>query len=151
MTRTKLTESFLIAARGVIHEISKERNIKIQIIISLGVIVISILLKISKIDFIIILSVCFLVIILELLNKSFEKLIDVISPNYNKELGRVKDIAAAAVLLSAFLSIIVGLLILYRPIINTLKLAPEPVLTSLIVINIFLIAIILVTYYVKKK
>lgn len=151
MTRTKLTESFLIAARGVIHEISKERNIKIQIIISLGVIVISILLKISKIDFIIILSVCFLVIILELLNKSFEKLIDVISPNYNKELGRVKDIAAAAVLLSAFLSIIVGLLILYRPIINTLKLPPEPVLTSLIVINIFLIAIILITYYVKKK
>ena len=151
MTQTKLTESFLIAARGVIHEISKERNIKIQIIIGLCVIVTSILLKISKIDFIIILLVSFLVIILELLNKGFEKLIDVISPNYNKELGRVKDIAAAAVLLSAILSVIVGLLILYKPIINALKLAPESVLTGLIVIDVLFIAIILIAYYIKKK
>lgn len=151
MTRIKLTESFLIAARGVIHEISKERNIKIQIIIGLCVIVISILLKISKIDFIIILLVSFLVIILELLNKGFEKLIDVVSPNYNKELGRVKDIAAAAVLLGAILSAVVGLLILYKPIINALKLAPESVLTNLIVIDILLISVILLTYCIKKK
>ena len=74
-----------------------------------------------------------------------------ISPNYNKELGRVKDITSAAVLLGAFLSAVVGILILYKPIINALKLAPESVLISLVGINIFLIAVILFTYYIKKK
>ena len=147
MTQTKLTESFLIAARGVIHEISKERNIKIQIIIGLCVIVISILLKISKIDFVIILLVSFLVIILELLNKGFEKLIDVISPDYNKELGRVKDITAAAVLLGAILATVVGLLILYEPIMRILQEISKFFSPLFLIIANIIIMIVILLYH----
>jgi len=151
MTQTKLAESFLIAARGIFHEIYEERNIKIQIIIGLCIIIVSILLKISKIDFIIILLVSFLVIILELLNTGFEKLIDVISPNYNKELGRVKDISAAAVLFSVILAVIVGLLILYKPVINAFKLAPESILINLIIINLVFVIIIVFICIIRKN
>jgi len=151
MTRTKLIESFLIAIKGIFYEILEERNIKIQMIIGLIIILISIALKIPKIYFIVILLVCFLVIILELLNKCFERLIDLISPDYHEEFGKIKDIAAGAVLLSVILSVIIGLLILYEPMMNALKLAPKSVLTSLIVIDILLVAIILLAYYIKKK
>jgi len=150
MTQTKLAKSFLIAAKGTFYEIVEERNIKIQIMIGLCIIIVSILLKIPKINFILILLVSFLVIILELLNTGVEKLIDAISPNYNKELGRVKDISAAAVLLSSILAVIVGFLILYRPIINALKLSPEFALINFMIINILLL-IIIVLVFIKRK
>jgi diacylglycerol kinase len=150
MTQTKLAKSFLIAAKGTFHEIVEERNIKIQIIIGLCAIILSISLKIPKINFIIILLVSFLVIILELLNTGFEKLIDVISPDYNKDLGRVKDISSAAVLISSILAVIVGLLILYRPIINALKLSYEFALINFMIINTILLAII-IFIFIKRK
>ena len=150
MTKTKLAKSFLIATKGIFKEISEERNIKIQIIIGLCVIIVSVLLKIPKIDFILILLVSFLVIILELFNTGFEKLIDVISPDYDKRLGRVKDISSAAVLLSSILAIIVGLLILYKPMINALKLSPESALINFMVVNTILLGIIIFVF-IKRK
>lgn len=150
MTKTRLAKSFLIAAKGTFNEIAEERNIKIQIVIAFCVIITSILLKIPKINFIIILFVCFLVIILELLNTGFEKLIDAISLDYNKKLGRVKDISAAAVLFSSILAITVGLLILYRPIVNALKLSPGFALVNLMIINTILLGVIIFIFAKRK-
>ena len=120
MKKNKFYKSVLFALTGIAHGISKERNIKIQVLIGISVILISILLRIPKIEFIIILFISFFVIILELLNTSLEKLIDKICPQYDAEYGRIKDITAGAVLLAVILSIIIGVLILFRPIISIL-------------------------------
>lgn len=112
----KILKSIWTALKGIAHGISKESNIIIQMIIALAVIVTSVLLRISNTQLTIIITVCFLVIILELINTSIEHLIDRISPKFDKEYGKVKDMMAGAVLLAALLAIIVGVIILCSPI-----------------------------------
>lgn len=52
-----------------------------------------------------------LVIIVELLNTSIEVLVDLISPQKHPKAGAIKDLAAAAVLVSALVALIIGLFI----------------------------------------
>ena len=118
MEKRKLHQSVWIAIRGIADGISRERNIKIQVVIGIAVIVASILLKLSTTELALIIFICFFVIIMEMLNTSLEKLIDKLSPEHDGDIGRIKDLAAGAVLLAVILSIILGFLILLRPIID---------------------------------
>lgn len=118
MEKNKFSKSVFIALRGIAQGISKERNIKIQILIGFIVIIVSLLLEIPKIEFIIILFISFFVIILELINTSIERLIDKISPQFDKDYGKIKDVMVGVVLSAVILSIIIGFLILFNPIIS---------------------------------
>jgi hypothetical protein len=85
-------------------------------------------------------------------NRGFEKLIDLISPEYNKEFGKVKDVMAGVVLLTFIMAIVVSVLILYEPVIRLLGIISNNSLSLiLITANIFLCAIVLLVYYIKKK
>ncbi len=152
MTKINFRDSALCAFKGLFKGISSERNIKIQILIGSIIIFTAILLNITKVYLITIIIVCFLVIILELFNRSFEKLIDLISPEYNKEFGRVKDTMAGVVLLTFTMAIIVSFLILYDPVINFLKLITyNPISLIVIIANILLILVILLLHYLRNK
>ena len=151
MTRTNLGESFIAATKGIYLGISKDRNTKIHLVIGFIVLISAFLLKIPKIDFIIISIICFLVIVLELFNNCIERVIDAISPNHNKELGKVKDILAGIVLTADFLAVVIGLLIFYRPLIKILNISPIYPPIILTIINILLIPVILLIYHIKKK
>lgn len=151
MTRTNLGESFVAATKGIYLGISKDRNTKIHLVIGLLVLISAFLLKVSKIDFIIISIVCFLAIVLELFNNCIERVIDAISPIHNKELGKAKDILAGIVLTADFLAVVVGLLIFYRPLMKILNIPPTYPMIILTIINILLTIIVLLAYYIKKK
>jgi len=118
MEKRKFHQSVWLALKGIADGISKERNIKIQLVIGIAVIVVSLLLKISTVELAIIISISFLVIVLEMLNTGLEKLFDILRSDYDGDIGRVKDMMAGAVLLAAILSIILGFLILLNPIID---------------------------------
>ena len=49
-------------------------------------------------------------------NESINSIIDKLSPNFDNEYGKIKDIMAGAVLLSAILALIIGFLVLSKPI-----------------------------------
>ncbi len=152
MTKTTFKDSVLHATRGLFRSISKERNIRIQIIVGSIIILTAILLEISRTYLITIIIVCFLVIILEMFNRGFEKLIDLVSPEYNKEFGRVKDVMAGVVLLTFIMAMIVSIMILYQPIITLIEILSNNIISlSLILSNIILISIILLVYYIKKN
>jgi undecaprenol kinase len=152
MTRISFIQSAFCATRGLFHGISSERNIKIQIMIGGLVILTAMLLEISKIYLITIIIVCFLVIILELFNRGFEKLIDLVSPEYNKEFGKVKDAMAGVVLLTFGMAIIVSLLILYEPILKALSaISHHPLFLALIIGNVLLLAGTIIIDYIKRN
>ena len=152
MTRIGFKDSVLCAARGLFKGISSERNIKIQILIGSIIIFISLLLEIPKTYLITIIIVCFLVVILELFNRGFEKLIDLVSPEYNKDFGKVKDAIAGVVLLTFTMAIIVSFLILYEPVIKLLEMMSGEIYSAIAILaNIFLILIVLVVNYIKNK
>jgi len=49
----------------------------------------------------------------EIFNTAVEKLTDLVSPEYNKLAGRVKDLAAGAVLMAAMTALVIGFLVFW--------------------------------------
>ena len=76
------------------------------IAIALGVI-----LKVNPLEWSLLIIVIAIVFIAELLNTAIETLSDYVNPEWNEKIMQVKDYAAAAVLISATVSLLVGGLI----------------------------------------
>ena len=70
-----------------------------------------IILKINHYEWSLLIIVTGIVFLTELLNTSLESLSDIIDPEWNEQVKKAKDYAAAAVLISAIISVIVGGLI----------------------------------------
>ena len=116
-----LVNSFRIAFSGLFHGLLKERNSKIQLTVAAVTLTVSIILGVSKLEMLVIVTACFFVIILELINTSIEKLLDVLYPNHHPEIGLVKDIMSGVVLLGALLSVVIGVIVLYQPAIEFIQ------------------------------
>ncbi len=106
-------KSFVYAFRGLKTVWREEQNFRFQIATSVLVLFIAILLRIKKTDFIIIFLLIGMVLVLELINSSFERLIDILKPRIHEYSKEIKNISSAVVLVSAILSIIVGVAIFY--------------------------------------
>ena len=88
-----------------------ERNFQLEILALLINIFLIVYLKLSPEHAAIILMVCFAVLSVEMLNTAIEKICDFVHPEFSEQIGLIKDIAAGAVLLLAFVSVIIALLI----------------------------------------
>jgi undecaprenol kinase/diacylglycerol kinase (ATP) len=79
--------------------------------IALLVAIAGIFFSISTAEWMIIL-ICFaMVLSFEIINSAIEKLCDLVSPEFNLTIKKVKDMSASAVLLAAIISFIVGCII----------------------------------------
>lgn len=74
-------------------------------------ITLSLILKISFLELSIIFIMIAIVLVLEIINTITENIMDFLCKDYNLNVKIIKDMAAGAVLVSAFIAIIVGLLI----------------------------------------
>ena len=75
-----LFSSISNAIQGIMYVFKREKNFKIQLCIALVVICISLFFQISRVEWLFILSLIFLVLSLELLNSAFEKITDILKP-----------------------------------------------------------------------
>jgi len=91
--------------------IKSERNFQIEFFAFLINIFLIFYLKLSTADTIFILTVSSGVLIAEIFNTAIEKICDIIQPEFDNKIGFIKDISAGAVLLTAVLSLIAGILI----------------------------------------
>ena len=107
--------SFRNAFSGWWHVIRTQRNAWIHAIVSVAVIVISFILQLSAQDWAVIMVAIALVWIAEFLNTALEAVVDLASPQHNHLAKVGKDVGAAAVLIAAATSVIIGLLILGPP------------------------------------
>ena len=80
--------------------------------------ILSLILKISIIELVLILICIFIVLALEMVNTSIEIICDMIDYQYNEKIKIVKDISAGAVLLSAIGSGIIGLIVFIPRLVN---------------------------------
>lgn len=113
-----LLQSFRDAFRGLFFVLKNERNARIHLAVSVLVAAGGFVLQISTVEWMVLILTIAMVWITEVYNTTLERLIDLIHPEWGQEAGICKDISAAGVILSALVSIIVGLLIfgpkLYR-------------------------------------
>jgi len=88
-----------------------QNNVRIHIIITIGIIFLSIVLGISIFEWGLIILTMALVWITESFNTVYERLFDLVDPTVNPLVKIGKDVSAAAVLISAVVSIIIGILV----------------------------------------
>ncbi|NCU18477.1 diacylglycerol kinase family protein [Pallidibacillus pasinlerensis] len=103
--------SFKYAFEGIVSAFKKERNLKIHFVIAAVVIVLGALFKLHKLEWIILILTIGIMIVLELINTSIERTIDLITEDYHPLAKQAKDIAAAACLVFAICTVIIGLII----------------------------------------
>jgi diacylglycerol kinase len=104
-------KSFIYALHGIWSGIADQRNLKFQLGVAVVVIGAGFYLSITPIEWCIILLCIALVIGLELVNTALENLVDLVTLERNPLAGRIKDIAAGAVLAVSVISLIIGLII----------------------------------------
>ena len=109
--RKKLRNSFKYAFEGIEEAWKTEQNLKIHFVIMALVIIAGFIFKISAMEWIICLLLFAIVISLELINTAIETTVDIAMPDINEKAKYAKDIAAGAVLFSAMISVIIGLII----------------------------------------
>lgn len=114
-------DSFRYAFEGVRTVFQEERNMRSHTLSTLGVIIMSLFLPLSLYEWLWILLVCFLVFVMEIWNTVVENIVDFISPGRHPLAKKIKDMAAAAVLLTSFFSLLVGAMILVPKIIQIIK------------------------------
>lgn len=100
--------SFKFAFHGLWLLVQNEHNSRIHFLAAILAIALGIILKINPYEWSLLIIVIGIVFLTELLNSSLETLADVVNPEWNEKIRNVKDYAAAAVLISAIISIIVG-------------------------------------------
>ncbi|HAL16928.1 MAG TPA: diacylglycerol kinase [Anaerolineaceae bacterium] len=112
--------SFKYAFSGLRYVIISQRNAWIHAAITLLVVILAVLLKLNLQEWGILLLAIGLVWTAEIFNTALEALVDLVSPQPHPLAKIVKDTSAAAVLVSAIISILIGLLILLPPLIAAL-------------------------------
>ena len=108
-----LFTSFFNAFQGVKYVFVREQNFRLQIFISVIVLLLAFVFQLRIHEIIVILLLIFLVLILELLNSAVEVFVDVVKPRLSQQIKVVKDIMAGMVFLSAVGSAIIGIIIFW--------------------------------------
>ena len=98
------------ALRGIRFVLSGE-NFRIQCVIGLLVTGMGIMFNITAGEWLWIIAMIGLVLAAEMFNSAVENIVNFISPEFNPLAGKIKDLAAGAVLVIAFASFVVGLII----------------------------------------
>ena len=105
-------KSMMYALNGLRLAFKSQRNFRKHLLIAIFVLSIAAYLKLSVIEFCIVLFTNLFVLIIEMINSVIEFVIDAYYKNKWAKLAKLsKDIAAGAVLLSAVCSAIIALLI----------------------------------------
>lgn len=105
--------SFYYAARGVRVAWKQEQSFRIQILIAAVVIFLIFYLQVVAWQAVALLLLTVFVLVLELLNSTLERMIDVFKPRLHPYVEDIKDIMAATVLVASIGSLIIGLIILW--------------------------------------
>jgi diacylglycerol kinase (ATP) len=101
------------AIRGCAMLFGTERNAKIHLVAFISVLIAGFYFKIDKTEWMIILLASGAVISAEALNTAIEGTIDIAHPEHGEKAGRIKDIAAGAVLIVTCTAIACGVIIFF--------------------------------------
>jgi diacylglycerol kinase (ATP) len=104
-------KSFRFAFNGIRILFVKEHNAWIHLAAALLVTIAGIVLKISISEWVAVIFAIGLVFTSEAINTSIEKLSDFVSPEKQKSIKEVKDLAAAGVLISSITALLIGLFV----------------------------------------
>lgn len=119
-TSTSRAASFSYALGGWLYMLRRQKNTRIQAVASLLVVIAAVLLRVEALGIAVLIITIAVVWMAEFLNAAVEAAINLNTAEYHPMAKVAKDTAAAAVLLGAAASVIVGLLVLGPPLLAQL-------------------------------
>ena len=117
----RLRKSFGYAFKGIDDVIKHEPNMKIHVVVAILVVIMAFILKVSIIEWIILVLLIGAVLAAETINTTIENLVDMFTKENDEKAKIVKDTAAGTVLILAITSAIIGLIIYIPKIIYLLE------------------------------
>lgn len=106
--KNSFKKSFNCALRGLKYVIKNERNFRIELLIAIFVVFLTIVFNIKIWEFVVLIFLITWVLVTELINTVVERVVDILEPRVHPYARLIKDIMASVVLLSAGMSILVG-------------------------------------------
>src|SRR5208283_2629659 len=113
MPLRKWAESAGHAIEGILYAAKTQRHLRYHLYFAALVLVLIYVLGVTRTDFLIITLVVVLVLLAEMINTAIEYVVDLLSPEHSESARVAKDVAAGAVLITAFGAVIIGYIILF--------------------------------------
>ena len=110
----KFFNSFRYAFMGIWHVLLSEWNMRIHVLAAVVVVCFGIYFKITDTEWCIVTLCIGIVMAAEMFNTAFEGLIDLVQPEQHPLAGKIKDVAAGAVLVTALAAAVAGVLIFWK-------------------------------------
>lgn len=104
----KLINSFGYAIKGMFLVLKDQQNMRIHAVAIVVVTIAGLFLDLTAIEWSLIALCIGSVISIEMINTAIELLVDLVSPEFNEKAGKIKDIAAGAVLFTAIVATVVA-------------------------------------------
>ncbi len=104
-------KSFGFAFKGIKTLVQTQENAQIHLFAIVLVTIVGFLFKIDKTEWSIVIIAFAMVLAAEAFNTAIEFVVDLVSPDYHPLAGKAKDVAAAAVLITAMGAILIGCII----------------------------------------
>jgi diacylglycerol kinase (ATP) len=143
------------AIEGILHGARTQKHLRWHFLSAAAVLVFSYIVGVSQAELIIVALAVVLVLSAEMMNSAIEAVVDIVSPEYSEKARIAKDLAAGAVLITAFGAAVAGYFVLYpylRAIftegLHIAKHSKEEI--SLIAFILVLIAVIITKTYFGK-
>ncbi len=113
MKPTRWFDKANVAIEGIIYSVKTQRHMRYHLVAALGVLLVSLVVNITRTEFILLSLAIILVLVTEMLNTAIEVAVDMISEEYHPKAKIAKDIAAGVVLVASIGALILAYLILY--------------------------------------
>ncbi len=117
----KIYGGFRAAFNGFRETMIFERSFKIILVIGAIVVAAMFYFPTSRLEKVVLLLATFSVVILELINSTVERIMDVVTSEHDDRIRIIKDLMAAIVLLASFGAVVVGALIFLPYVFELLK------------------------------
>lgn len=106
-----MSKKFQYAIEGLYALMSKDANVRLQCFLGLITIIAGVLLRVSDLEWLILVLFIGLVISLEIINSCIEKVCDMVHADFHPDIKFIKDGSAAAVLVISIFALIAAIII----------------------------------------
>lgn len=107
----KIQDGFRYALTGLRLVWTEEQNFKIEFVCGALVLLFGWMLRLSPVEFMLVIISITGVLTAEVFNTALEELCDKFQPTHDPHIAKIKDLAAAAVLLTSLGALVIGLII----------------------------------------
>ena len=108
---TRLVQGFRYALAGLRLAWRGELHFRIEIVCALAALSLGVFFRLSPVEFALVVASIALVLMAEAFNTALEELCDKFQATHDPHIERIKDLAAAAVLLASLGAFVIGLLV----------------------------------------